>query len=236
MLVNPAGRVRSPEKIERTALAPPRDAPSFLAAIGADGSAMSCSPAETVFRQGDPADAVYYLQKGKIRLTVVAEHGKEAIIAMLDAGQFFGEGSLAGQPSHVASAAATAPSVVVRIESKTMARLLDERPSLSALFLAHVLSRNAALESDLVDQLFNSSEQRLARLLLLLADFAKDGKMEPVIPLISQHVLAARVGTTRSRINFFMNKFRKLGFIEYDGGSRRSLKVHPSLLNVILRD
>jgi CRP/FNR family cyclic AMP-dependent transcriptional regulator len=223
-------------KIGGAATGPPFDAWSFLASVGAGRSTVKYPPMATVFRQGDPAGAVFYIQKGKIRLTVVSEHGKEAIIAMLEAGQFFGEGCLAGQPLHMASATATAESVVVRIEKETMIRVLHEQPSLSEMFMAYLLSRNIGIEADLVDQLFNSSERRLARLLLLLANFGKEGKMEPVIPNISQEVLAARVGTTRSRINFFMNKFRKLGFIEYDGHSSGSLKVHTSLMNVVVHD
>ena len=182
--------------------------------------------------QGDPADAVFYIEKGKVQLTVVSEQGKEGVIAMLGAGEFFGEGCLAGQPLHIASASAMSNSIMVRIEKATMVRVLHEQPALSETFMAFLLSRNIQIEAELVDHLFNSSEKRLARLLLLLAHFGKEGKLEPVIPKIGQDVLAARVGTTRSRINYFMNKFRKLGLIEYNG----ELKVHTSLLNVILHD
>jgi CRP/FNR family transcriptional regulator, cyclic AMP receptor protein len=184
-----------------------------------------------VYRQGDPADAVYYIEAGKIQLTVVSEHGKEGVIAMLEPGEFFGEGCIAGQPFRMASASATAKSTVVRIEKTVMIRVLHEQPAMSEMFMGFLLSRNIQIEADLVDQLFNSSERRLARLLLLLANFGKEGKME-TIPAINQDILAAKVGTTRSRINFFMNKFRKLGFIEYNGG----LKVHSALLNVIVHD
>ena len=208
------------------------DAQAFLSSVGAGRSTTTYQAGKGVFRQGDPADAVFYIQKGKVKLAVISEHGKEGVIAMLGAGDFFGEGCLAGQPLHMASAVTMADSTIVRIEMDTMIRVLREEPKLSAMFTAFLLSRNIQFEADLVDQLFNSSERRLARLLLLLANFGKEGKLETVIPKISQEVLAARVGTTRSRINFFMNKFRKLGFIEYNGG----LKVHSSLLNIVVHD
>jgi CRP-like cAMP-binding protein len=188
-------------------------------------------PGEAVFRQGDPAEAVFYIQKGKVQVTIVSEQGKEAVIAMLGSGEFFGEGCLAGQPLQIATATATAESAIARIDKSTMIRVLREEPALSQLFMSFLLTRNIQVEADLVDQLFNSSEKRLARLLLLLANFGREGKME-TIPKISQEVLAARVGTTRSRVNFFMNRFRKLGLIEYNG----ELKVHSSLLNIIVHD
>ena len=225
-----------PGKFERAATAPPFDAKSFLASVGAGRSTATYQPMEPVFQQGDPADAVFYIKRGKIRLTVVSENGKEAIVAMLDGGDFFGEGCLAGQAARMATAMATAESVIVRIEKATMVRVLHDEKALSEMFLTYLLGRNIGIEADLVDQLFNSSERRLARLLLLLANFGKDAKMEPVIAHISQDALAARVGTTRSRINFFMNKFRKLGFIEYNGNLNGSLKVHTSLLNVVVHD
>jgi CRP/FNR family transcriptional regulator, cyclic AMP receptor protein len=233
--------VQAPKKVQRPsnshgaarAAAVPRfDAQAFLTSVGAGRSTTKYQASKSVFRQGDPADAVFYIQRGKIKLTVVSEQGKEGVIAMLGAGDFFGEGCLAGQPLHMASAVAMADSAIVRIEIDTMIRVLHEEPKLSEMFMAFLLSRNIQFEADLVDQLFNSSERRLARVLLLLANFGKEGKMETVIPKISQEVLAARVGTTRSRINFFMNKFRKLGFIEYNGG----LKVHSSLLNIVVHD
>jgi CRP-like cAMP-binding protein len=208
------------------------DSRTFLTSVGAGRSSATLQPKELVYRQGDPADAVYYIESGKIQLTVVSEHGKEGVIAMLQPGEFFGEGCIAGQPFRMASASATAKSTIVRIERAAMTRVLREQPAISEMFMAFLLSRNIQIEADLVDQLFNSSERRLARLLLLLANFGKEGKMETVIPTINQDVLAAKVGTTRSRINFFMNKFRKLGFIEYNGG----LKIHTSLLNVIVHD
>ena len=208
------------------------DAHSMLTSVGAGRSTVRHEESEVVFRQGDPADAVFFIEKGRVRLTVVSEQGREGVIAMLGTGEFFGEGCLAGQPMHMASAVTTAASEIIRVEKGAMVRLLHEQPSFSEMFMAFLLARNVQFEEDLVDQLFNSSEKRLARILLLLANFGKDGKLEPVIPKISQEVLAARVGTTRSRINYFMNKFRKLGLIEYNG----HLKVHTALLNVIIHD
>jgi CRP/FNR family cyclic AMP-dependent transcriptional regulator len=206
--------------------------PTLVTSVVAGRSAVRFKRGQPVFRQGDAADAVFYIQTGKVQITVVSEQGKEGVIGMLDAGEFFGEGCLAGQPLHIASASATEESAIVRIEKDAMIRALRDEPSFSQLFMAYLLSRNVQIEADLVDQLFNSSEKRLARILLLLAHFGKDGTLETVIPHINQEILAARVGTTRSRINFFMNKFRKLGFIEYGD----TLKVHSSLLNVIVHD
>jgi len=216
----------------RSDMIPHFDAHSILTSVGLGRSTMACRPNEIVFRQGDPADAVFYVERGRVQLTVVSEQGKEGVIGMLTVGEFFGEGCLAGQPLHMATAVATTESEIVRVEKGAMVRMLHQEPVFSEMFMAFLLSRNVQIEEELVDQLFNSSEKRLARLLLLLAHFGKDGKLEPIIPKISQEVLAARVGTTRSRINHFMNKFRKLGLIEYNGG----LKVHSSLLNVILHD
>ena len=212
--------------------APQFDAKSFLASIGPGRSTHTYKPKKIVFQQGDPADAVFHIQSGKVELKVVSEHGKEAVVAILGAGDFFGEGCLAGQPLHMASAIALAESTIIRIEKAAMIRVLHDEPTFCEMFTAFLLLRNIQFEEDLVDQLFNSSERRLARVLLLLANFGKDGKLEPVIPRISQDILAARVGTTRSRINAFMNKFRDLGFIEYNG----DLKVHSGLLNVIVHD
>jgi CRP/FNR family cyclic AMP-dependent transcriptional regulator len=208
------------------------DGQLFLMSIGAGRTTKKYPAKKVIFRQGDPADTVFYIQEGKVKLTVVSAQGKEGVIAILGAGDFFGEGCLAGQRSHMATAATIAGATIVRIEIDTMIGVLRDDPKLSALFMSFLLARNIQFEADLVDQLFNSSEKRLARVLLLLANFGKGGKMETVIPKISQEVLAARVGTTRPRINFFMNKFRKLGLIEYNGG----LKVHSSLLNVIVHD
>jgi CRP/FNR family cyclic AMP-dependent transcriptional regulator len=223
---------REARKAGAATTVPRFNAQAFLTSAGAGRSTANYQAKKTVFRQGDPADAVFYIQRGKINLTVVSDHGKEGVIAMLGAGDFFGEGCLAGQPLHMASAVAMVDSTIARIEMDTMIRVLHEEPKLSERFMAYLLSRNIQFEAELVDQLFNSSERRLARILLLLANFGKEGKMETVIPKISQEVLAARVGTTRSRINFFMNKFRKLGFIEYNGG----LKVHTALLNIVVHD
>src|SRR5690348_2845639 len=220
------------QEVAGEAAVPRFDAQAFLMSVGAGRSATKYRANTNVFRQGDPADAVFYIQRGKVKLTVISEQGKEGVIAMLGAGDFFGQGCLAGQPLHMASAVAMADSTIARIEIDTMIRVLHEEPKLATRFMSFLLSRNIQFEADLVDQLFNSSERRLARVLLLLANFGKEGKMETVIPKISQEVLAARVGTTRSRINFFMNKFRKLGFIDYNGG----LKVHSSLMNIVVHD
>jgi CRP/FNR family transcriptional regulator, cyclic AMP receptor protein len=207
--------------------------PHFVTSVGAGRPVVKYESGQPIFRQGDAADAVFYIQNGGVRITVVSEQGKEGVIGMLDAGEFLGEGCLAGQPLHMASASTTVESAIVRIEKDAMIRALRDEPSFSQQFMAYLLSRNVQIEADLVDQLFNSSEKRLARVLLLLAHFGKDAKLETVIPHINQEILAARVGTTRSRINFFMNKFRKLGFIEYDNGT---LQVHSSLLNVIVHE
>ncbi len=208
------------------------DPSAFLAAAGSGQTKEKYKRGQAIFRQGDDADAVYYIDKGKVQITVASKQGKEGVIAILEPGEFFGEGCLAGQPLHMATASALAEAGVIRIGKDTMIRLLHEHPAFSQRFMRFLLSRNVQIEADLVDQLFNSSEKRLARVLLLLAHFGKDGRMEPVIPKISQDILAARVGTTRSRINYFMNKFRKLGFIEYNG----TLKVNSALLNVIVHD
>jgi CRP/FNR family cyclic AMP-dependent transcriptional regulator len=187
---------------------------------------------QTIFSQGDPADAVFYLQTGQVKLTVVSGSGKEAVIAILDPGAFFGEGCLAAQPLRMSTAGAIGAARITRVEKKMMVGLLHREPEFGEMFTAYLLSRNVRIEEDLVDQLFNSSEKRLARMLLLLAHFGKDSRPETVIPKISQDTLAAMVGTTRSRVSFFMNRFRKMGFIEYNGG----LTVHSALLNVVLRD
>ena len=184
----------------------------------------------TIFAQGDPADALFYIQEGKVKLTVVSQQGKEAVVALLGTGDFFGEGCLAGQLRRMAAATAMPECSLMRLEKQHVVQVLHDEPTFSELFLRHMLSRNIKVEEDLVDQLFNSSEKRLARVLLLLANFGKEGKPELVIPKMSQETLAEIVGTTRSRVSFFMNRFRKLGFIEYNGG----LHVHSSLLNVVL--
>jgi CRP/FNR family cyclic AMP-dependent transcriptional regulator len=187
---------------------------------------------DRIFAQGDPADAIFYIQKGKVKLSVVSKQGKEAVIALLGESDFFGEGCLAGQPLRMATAVAMSTCSILRLEKAGVVRLLHDEPSFSETFVAHLLCRNIKIEEDLVDHLFNSSEKRLARVLLLLANFGKEGRPEEVIPKMSQETLAEIIGTTRSRVSFFMNRFRKLGFIEYNG----SLKIHSSLLNVILHD
>ena len=188
---------------------------------------------QVVFAQGDRADSIFHLQQGKLKLTVVSNQGKEAVIALLAAGDFFGEGCLAGQSKRMSTATAMTDCVTVRLAKPEMVQVLHDEPDFSEQFLHYLLSRNIRIEEDLVDQLFNSSEKRLARVLLLLANFGKPSKAEPVMTKMSQEMLAEIIGTTRARVNFFMNKFRKLGFIDYDGGG---LRVHSSLLHVVLHD
>lgn len=207
----------------------------FLAKVGDGRTIAEYCKSQVVFTQGDPADAIFYIQKGKVKLTVVSDSGKEAVIAILANGDFLGEGCLAGRPLYLGTATAMTECSIVRLQKSSMLRLLHEAPAFSELFVSYLLSRNIRIEEDLVDQLFNSSEKRLARVLLLLANFGKEGKPEPVIAKISQETLAEMIGTTRSRVSFFMNKFRKLGFIEYSGGMH-GLHVHSSLLNIVLRD
>ena len=209
---------------------------AFLATIGEGRKAMLFPKKQTIFAQGDPADAVFYLQAGKVRFTVVSKAGKEATIGILSKGSFFGEGSLAGQSFRMGSATAMTDCAVLRIEKKAMVDTLHREHTLSDLFVAYLLTRNIKYEEDLVDQLFNSSEKRLARVLLMLAHFGKEGIPESVVPKISQETLAEMVGTTRSRVSFFMNRFRKLGLIDYAGGAEGGLQVHSSLLNVVLHD
>ena len=187
----------------------------------------------TIFRQGEPADTLFYVQDGKVKLSVVSQQGKEAVIAILGSGDFFGEGCLAGQPLRMATASALTACTIMRMDKAEVIRVLHEEPSFSEMFVTHLLSRNIKFEGDLVDQLFNSSEKRLARVLLLLANFGKPGQPEVVIPRISQETLAEIVGTTRSRVSFFMNKFRRLGLVDY---TRGSLEVHSSLLTIVLSD
>ncbi len=193
---------------------------------------------QIIFSQGDTTDAVFYIQAGKVKVTVVSEHGKEAVIAILEQGAFLGESCLVGQKVRTATATTLEDSQIIRIEKAVMLRLLQEQPRFSEAFMSYLLTHSIRVQEDLVDQLFNSSEKRLARALLLLAHFGKESKSETVIAKISQETLAEMVGTTRSRVSFFMNKFRKLGFINYKGGSRRNgvLRVHSSLLNVVLHD
>ena len=212
---------------------PSFSAKSFLAKVGEGRSLGNYRKEQIVFSQGDPADAVFYIQKGKVKLTVVSEQGKEAVVAILGTNEFFGEGCLAGQVQRMASVATMTDSIIVRLEKAAIIRVIHQEPAFSEMFIAHLVGRAIRVEADLVDQLFNSSEKRLARLLLLLANFGKEGRPEPIIAKISQETLAEMIGTTRSRVSFFMNKFRKLGFIHYNGDG---VEVHSSLLNVVLHD
>ena len=210
------------------------DTKTFLSTIDG-GRKIAVFPAkQAIFVQGDSSVAVFYIQKGKVRLTVVSKTGKEAILGILNEGDFFGEGCLAGQHLRLFSATAMTDCSVMRIDKRSMMEVLHREHAFSDMFVAYLLTRNIRYEEDLVDQLFNSSEKRLARMLLLLAHFGKDGRPESVIPKISQETLAEMVGTTRSRVSFFMNRFRKLGFIDYHAGDE--LQVHSSLLNVVLHD
>src|ERR1700730_3134762 len=210
----------------------PFDLQAFLAAANGGRTISTYRANQTIFSQGESADSVFYIQEGKVKLTVLSEQGKEAIVAILGTGDFCGEGCLAGQPQRMATAAAMADSRIMRLEKVAMIRLLHDEPEFSERFMSHLLARNVRVEADLVDQLFNSSEKRLARLLLILAKFGKEGKPEPVIAKISQETLAEMIGTTRSRVSFFMNRFRKMGLIDYNG----HLEIHSSLLNVVLHD
>jgi CRP-like cAMP-binding protein len=210
----------------------PFDPKALLTRVGEGKSVVSFRRKQVIFSQGDPADEVYYVQKGRVKLTVVSQQGKEAVVAFVGADMFFGEGCLAGQQFRISTATATEEATILGFRKKAMMRLLHTDAKFSELFTAYLLSRNIRFEDDLVDQLFNSSEKRLARVLLLLAQFGKEGKQELVIPKINQEILAGMIGTTRSRVSHFMNKFRKLGFIDYNGG----LLVHSSLLNIVLHD
>jgi CRP/FNR family transcriptional regulator, cyclic AMP receptor protein len=212
------------------------DPRTFLASIGDGRKSLTVARKDGIFTQGDAADAVFYIRKGKVRLTVVSKVGKEATIGILNQGNFFGEGSLAGQAVRMGSAAAMTDCSLLRIEKTAMMEALHREHAFSDMFVAYLLARNIRYEEDLVDQLFNSSEKRLARVLLMLAHFGKEGIPETVVPKISQETLAEMVGTTRSRVSFFMNRFRKMGFIHYAGGVEGGLQVHSSLLNVVLHD
>ncbi len=212
------------------------DTKAFLARVGDGRSIGKYRTGQVVFSQGDAGDAVFYIQKGKVKVTVVSEQGKEAVIAILGTDEFFGEGCLAGQAQRIATVTAMTDSVIVRLEKSAIVRVIHQEPAFSEMFIAHILGRSIRVEADLVDQLFNSSEKRLARMLLLLANFGKEIKPEPIIAKISQETLAEMIGTTRSRVSFFMNKFRKLGFIGYNGGIEGGIEVHSSLLNVVLHD
>ena len=208
------------------------DAAGFLAKAGGGRTIGGYGKNQKIFSQGDAADSVFYILEGDIKVTVVSEHGKEAVVAILGKDEFFGEGCLAGQKRRMATATAMTACQVMRIAKETVIRALHEEPAFSEMFMAHLLARTIRVEEDLVDQLFNSSEKRLARALLLLANFGKEGRPEPIITKVSQETLAEMIGTTRSRVSFFMNKFRKLGFISYNG----NIEVHSSLLSVVLHD
>jgi CRP-like cAMP-binding protein len=211
---------------------PSFDPKVFLSKVGEGRSIAKFRKDQVVFSQGEDADAVFYIQKGKVKLIVISPQGKEAVVAILGAEDFFGEGCLAGQRHRIATVVAMTDSVIVRLNKSAIVEIIHRQPAFSEMFIAHLLGRTIRVEADLVDQLFNSSEKRLARLLLLLANFGKEGQPEPIIAKISQETLAEMIGTTRSRVSFFMNKFRKMGLIEYNGG----IKVHSSLLNLVLRD
>ncbi len=212
---------------------PDFDPKDFLATIGAGSKVVVFPKKEAVFAQGDAADSVFYIQEGKVQLTVVSKTGREATLGILKEGEFFGEGGLAGQPLRMGSATAMTDCELLCIDKKAMMEALHREHEFSDLFVSYLLARNIRYEEDLVDQLFNSSEKRLARILLLLAHFGKDGVPETVIPKISQETLAEMIGTTRSRVSFFMNRFRELGFVDYGEGG---LQVHSSLLNIVLHD
>jgi CRP/FNR family transcriptional regulator, cyclic AMP receptor protein len=208
------------------------DPKAFLSKVNGGRAISDYRKDQIVYRQGDPADSVFYIQSGKVKKTVLSEHGKEAVVALLGTGDFFGEGCLTGQLLRLATVSAMAECVIVRITKADITRVIHEEPAFAELFIAHLLARNLRVEEDLVDQLFNSSEKRLARVLLLLANFGKEGRPEPILAKISQGTLAEMIGTTRSRVSFFMNKFRELGLIDYNG----HIEVHSSLLNVVLHD
>jgi CRP-like cAMP-binding protein len=226
----------SDERHTRRALAiprpPPFDPQAFLAIVGEGRSIDTYRKNRPIFSQGEPADDVFYIQTGKVKITVISQQGKEAVVAMLGKADFFGEGCMAGQVARISTAVTMAESVIVRLEKAAVIRVIHEQSAFSEMFIAYLLGRTVRIEADLVDQLFNSSEKRLARLLLQLANFGKEGKPEPIITKISQETLAEMIGTTRSRVSFFMNKFRKLGFIDYNG----HIEVHVALLNAVLRE
>jgi CRP/FNR family transcriptional regulator, cyclic AMP receptor protein len=210
----------------------PFDPAVFLATVDSGRTLSNYHRNEVIFTQGDPADAVFYIKTGKVKITVISEQGKEAVVAVLGSDEFCGEGCLAGQTRRMATATTMSECEIMRLEKAAIIRVLHDEPGFSEMFVSHLLARTIRVEEDLVDQLFNSSEKRLARALLLLANFGKDVRPEPIIAKVSQETLAEMIGTTRSRVSFFMNKFRKLGLIDYNG----HLEVHSSLLNVVLHD
>jgi CRP/FNR family transcriptional regulator, cyclic AMP receptor protein len=208
------------------------DPKDFLAKVGEGKTVVEFHENQTVFLQGEVADTVFYIQQGKVKLTVISEQGKEAVVAILEPGQFFGEGCMNGHPKRMATTTAMENCVITVITKAAMIAALHDEPRFSELFIAYLLNRNSRIEEDLIDHLFNSSEKRLARLLLLLANFGKEGSPQPISPNVSQETLAEMIGTTRSRVSHFMNKFRKLGLISYNG----DIEVHSSLMNAVLRD
>jgi CRP/FNR family cyclic AMP-dependent transcriptional regulator len=208
------------------------DPQAFLARVGEGKTVLTFRKNETVFAQGEVADTIYYIQKGRVKVVVLSEQGKEAVVGIFEPGQFFGEGCLNGHPLRISTTTALEDCVITAITRTAMLAALHDEPKFSELFMSYLLKRNSRIEEDLIDQLFNSSEKRLARLLLLLANFGKDGTLQPIEVHVSQEVLAEMIGTTRSRVSFFMNKFRKLGFISYNG----QIEVHNSLLNAVLHD
>ena len=218
-----SAKVKTEEKFD------PKD---FLGTIGEGRTIGKYRKGQTVFSQGEIADSIFYIREGKLKVTVVSELGNEAVVAILGKDEFCGEGCISGQPKRIANAIALTECELMRIEKNTIARTLRDEPAFSQMFLAHVLKRTIRVEEDLVDQLFNSSEKRLARALLLLANFGKEGRPEPLVTKVSQETLAEMIGTTRSRVSLFMNKFRKLGFISYNG----TMEIHSSLLSVVLHD
>jgi CRP/FNR family transcriptional regulator, cyclic AMP receptor protein len=210
----------------------PFDPKVFLSKVNGGRAISDYRKDQIVYTQGAPADSVFYIRSGKVKQTVVSEQGKEAVVALLETGDFFGEGCLTGQPLRLATVSAVTECVIAQISKAEITRVIHEEPAFAELFIAHLLARNSRVEEDLVDQLFNSSEKRLARTLLLLANFGKEGRPEPILAKISQETLAEMIGTTRSRVSFFMNRFRKMGLIDYNG----QIEVHSSLLNVVLRE
>jgi CRP/FNR family transcriptional regulator, cyclic AMP receptor protein len=210
----------------------PFDPKAFLSKVNGGRAISDYRKDQIVYTQGESADSVFYIRSGKVKKTVISEQGKEAVVAILGTGDFFGEGCLTGQPLRLSTVSAMTECVIVRITKADITRVIHDEPAFAELFIAHLLARNSRVEEDLVDQLFNSSEKRLARILLLLANFGKESRPEPIIAKISQETLAEMIGTTRSRVSFFMNKFRELGLIDYNG----RIEVHSSLLNVVLHD
>jgi CRP/FNR family transcriptional regulator, cyclic AMP receptor protein len=228
----PRSRPALGDRKRETAEVPAFDPAAFLTTVGAGRNISGHSKKDVIFAQGEDADAVFYIRKGKVKVAVLSKDGKEAIVALLGPDEFVGEGCLIGQPKRRATASALTECETMRVEKNEIQRVIHDEPTFSQMFVSHILLRNARVEEDLVDQLFNSTEKRLARLLLLLANFGKEGKPEPILAKISQETLAEMIGTTRSRVSHFMNKFRKLGFINYNG----HLEVHSSLLGVLLAD